>query len=158
LLLLVAAVVLAFVLEFVAFYRDATRTPVFAAADERWWPERNARVLRRLSVVGGATALAGAAAIITGYSADPQWTSSILAWPIKHPDSCLLIGIVPCLVALLCGVKLRQAVLLFCLTLPGLVIMPLLLLPPIVKSNDIAAAAVLYPAISFFEPGVWILL
>ena len=158
LLLLPVAVALAFVLEFVAFYRDAMQTPVFAAADERWWPKLDLPVLRRLAVVGGAVALAVAAAIITGYSADPQRTSSALTWSLDHPASFLLVGLVLCLVAFLCGVKLRQAVLLFCLTLPGLVIMPLLLLPDIVKSSMIAEAVVLYPTVFVFQPAVWILL
>jgi hypothetical protein len=157
LILLAAAVVLAFVLEFVSFYRNAVRTPRSAAADERWWPKLDLRVLRRLAVVGGAAAVAVAVAIITGHSANPQRTSSVLAWPLNHPASLLLAGIVLCLVALLCGVKVRQAVLLFCLTLPGLVIMPLLLLPDLTKSYDIYSALLLM-IVFVFQPGVWILL
>jgi hypothetical protein len=157
LILLAAAVVVAFVLEFVSFYRDAVRTPVSAAVDERWWPKLDVPVLRRLAVVGGATVLAVAAAIMTGYSADPQRTASVLAWPLNHPASLPLAGIVLCLVALVCGVKLRQAVLLFCLTLPGLMIMPLLWLPDAIKSYDIYSVLLL--AILFIlQPGVWILL
>jgi hypothetical protein len=154
LIVLAASVVLAFALEFGSFYRDAVRTPVSAAVDERWWPKLDLRVLRRLAVVGGAAALAVVPAIIIGYSVDPQRTSLLRAWILDHPASLLLVGVVLCLVALLCGVKLRQAVLLFCLTLPGLVIMPLLLLPLI---DDISSVLLL--AIFFFsQPGVWILL
>jgi hypothetical protein len=157
--LVAAAVVLAFILECVSVLGDAARTPVSAAADERRWPNLDQRVMRRLAVVGGAAALAVAAAIITGYSVDAQRTSLLLAWPGDHPASCLLAGIVLCLVALLCGVKLRQDVLLFCLTLPGLVIMPLLLLlPDIMRSHNVVEAALAYPIIWSLQPGVLILL
>ena len=154
LILLTVSVMLAFALEFGSFYRDAVRTSASAAIDKRWWPKLDLRVLRRLAVVGGATALAVAAAIIIEYSVDPQRTSLFRAWTLNHPASLLLMGVVLCLVALLCGVKLRQAMLLFCLTLPGLVIMPLLLLPLIDGINSV----LLLPIFFFWQPGVWILL
>ncbi|MBV9429124.1 MAG: hypothetical protein JO084_15510 [Bradyrhizobiaceae bacterium] len=157
LLLLAAGVVLAFVLEFVAFYRDAVRTPISAAADERWWPQRDRRVLLRLALVGGAAAVTFAVAMIIGYSLDPLQTKSIIRWILDfHPTSLLLAGVVFCLVALLCGVRWRQSVLLFCLTLPGLVIVPLLWLPDIMTSG--AAGAMLLSIIFFLQPGVLILL
>jgi hypothetical protein len=157
LLLLIAGIVLAFVLEFVAFYRDAMRTPISAAADERWWPQLDRRILFRLALVGGGLALTFAAAIIIGYSLNPLQTRSIIRWILDyHPSSLLLAGVLFCLVALLCGVKWRQSVLLFCLTLPGLVIVPLLWLPDIMTSG--AAGAMLLSIIFLLQPGVLILL
>ena len=152
-ILLVTAVMLAFALEFASFYRDAVRTPASAAIDERWWPKLDRRVLRRLAGVGGAVALAGAAAITIAYSIDPQRTWLLRAWILDHPASLLLAGILLCLVALLCGVKLRQAVLLFCLTLPGLVIMSLFM----IGSYEINSV-LLFTILFFWQPGVWILL
>ena len=73
LLLFAALVVLALIVELVTFCRDAMRTSSSAAADEGW-PEPDRRVLFRLALVGGATALAVAAAIIAGYSLDPRQT------------------------------------------------------------------------------------
>ena len=64
LLLYVAAVVLAFLLEFVPFYRDALRTPISTAADQRWWPKFDRRVFRRLAVAGGAAAFLVVAGLI----------------------------------------------------------------------------------------------
>lgn len=159
LLLMAAAVILAFVLEFVAFYRDAVLRPVFASGDEPAAEKLDRRVSFRLAVIGGMVALAAAAAIISGYSVDPQGTSLLLAWPRDHhPGSLLLVGIVLCLVAILCGVKPRQPVVLFCLTLPGLVIMPLLLLADVLNSKNVASALSGYPIDFFIQPGAWILL
>ena len=157
--LLAAAVILAFVLELVAFLRDPVPVPVPASGDEPSAQKLDRRVLLRLAAVGTAAAVAVAAAIITGYSVDPQRTSLLLAWPRDHhPAALLLVGVVLCLVALVCGVKLRQPVLLFCLTLPGLVIMPLLLLAAIGESINVAEAALGYTFVFFIEPGVWILM
>ncbi len=150
--LLAAGVVLAVVLELFAAYRE-----LFLSDDERADQELDRRVLFRLAVVGGAAAFALAAAIIIGYSVSPQQTRLLLAWPGGHPYSLLLVGIVVCLVALLCGVKPRQPVLLFCLTLPGLAILPLLWLPEIVNSHNVFDAVVWVLIIFFFQPGVMIL-
>jgi hypothetical protein len=159
LLLLVAGIVLAFVLEFVAFYRDAMRTPISAAADERWWPQLDRRVLFRLALAGGGLALTFVAAILAGYSVDPLQTRLIVRWILDyHPSSLLLAGVLFCLIALLCGVKWRQPVLLFCLTLPGLVIVPLLWLPSIIDSYVYQRCVLLLAILFFVQPGVLILL
>ena len=158
-LLLFAFVVLAFVVEIVTFYRDMERTPISAVPDARWWPEPDRRVLLRLAVIGGAGALAFAAAVSVGYSLDPRRTKLLLEWPLDgHPESLLLACVVFCLVTLLSGVKPRQAVLLFCLTLPGLVIMPLLVLWHDVQSEYVAVSLLMSASIFFLQPGVWILL
>jgi hypothetical protein len=158
LLLLAAAVVLAFALELVGFYREAMRTPISEAANIRWWPQLDRRVRLRLAVVGGAALLAVAAAIITTHSMHPQRTSSLVRWVLdQHPESLLLAGVVLYLGALLCGAKLRQPLLLFCLTLPGLAIVPLLLLTGVTESN-VVAAMLWYNILLFVQPGILILL
>lgn len=111
----------------------------------------------RVALVGGAAALVTAAAIIIGYWVDPRQTQLLLAWPGHYPHSLLLAGIVFCLLALLCGIKPRQPVLLVCLALPGLAILALLWLLDIMQSN-VADAAFWDPVIFFFQPGVLILL
>jgi hypothetical protein len=154
-LLALAIVVLAFALEFVAYCRDL----ISESANARRWLPLDRRVLFRLTGVGGTVALAVAAAIIMGYSADPQRTSWLLAWPRDHhPSLLLLIGAMFCLVALVCGVGLRQPVLLFCLTLPGVVILPLLWLPDIVKSNHVVDAVLTFLIIFPLQPGMLVLL
>lgn len=159
LLLLAAAVVLAFALEFVGFYREAMRTPISEAANKRWWPPLDRRVLFRLALVGGGLALALVAAILIGHSVDRIETSLIVRWVLDyHPSSLLLAGVLFCLLALLCGVKWRQPVLLFCLTLPGLVIVPLLLLPEIIDSFVYQRSLFLLAVLFFLQPGVLILL
>jgi hypothetical protein len=153
-LLALAIVMLAFVLEFVAYCRDT----IAESANERRWLPLDRRVMFRLAVVGGAAALAVVAALVVGYSVDPQQTSWLLAWPRDHhPASLLLAGVAFCLTALVCGVKLRQPLLLFCLTLPGVVILPLLWLPDLMKSN-VPDAALGYFLIFFLQPGALVLL
>ena len=159
LLLFAALVVLALIVELVTFCRDAMRTSSSAAADEGWWPEPDRRVLFRLAVVGGAVALALAATIMVGYSLDPRQTEWLLARPANgHPEWLLPACVVFCLVALLSGVKPRQPVLLFCLTLPALVIMPLLMLWEALQSKYVAAALSRDAFLFFLQPGAWILL
>jgi hypothetical protein len=160
LLLFFAFVALAFGVELVTFYRDAMRTPISAAANERWWPQPDRRVLLRLAVVGGAAVLACAASIIAGYLLNPRQTAWLLARPFDgHPEWLLPFGVVFCLVALLSGVKPRQPVLLFCLTMPGLVILPLLLLwHAMGSSKDLAGALLGDASIFFLQPGALILL
>jgi hypothetical protein len=157
LLLLVAGVMLALVLELVALYRDVMPTPISEPAYKRWWPQRDRRVLFHLALVGAATALALAAAIIIGYLVNPRQTQLLLAWLGHYPHSLLLAGVVFCLVALLCGVNPRQPVLLVCLALPGLALLALLWLLHIMQSN-VAEAAFWGSIIFFFQPGVLILL
>jgi hypothetical protein len=155
-LLVITFVVLAFVVELVTFYRDVVRTPISAAADERWWPQSDRRVLLRLAVVGGAAIFA---AVIVGYSLDPRQTEWLLARPLNgHPEALLPAGIVFCLVPLLCGVKPRQPLLLFCLTLPGLVILPLLLVRQALHSKTVAYSLLMDAFIFFLQPGALILL
>jgi hypothetical protein len=159
LLLFSAFVVLGFVVEFVTFYRDVVRTPISAAANQRWWPQSDRRVLFRLAVIGGAAALTVAAAIIAGYSFNPRQTAWLLARPLDgHPEWFLPLGVVFCLLALLSGIKPGQAVLLFCLTLPGLVILPLLLLGDAMESKDVAGKLLAHASIFFLQPGALILL
>lgn len=160
LVLFAAFVALAFAVELVTFYRESMRTPISRAADERWWPQPDRRVLFRLAVVGGAAALAVTAAIGVGYSLDPRGTQWLLARPIDgHPEFLLPACILFCVVALLSGVKPRQQVLLFCLTLPGLVIMPLLLLWRAgVRSMPLAATLLMDASIFFLQLGALILL
>lgn len=158
-LLAFAFVVLGMVVEIVTLWRDAMGVPISSAADERWWPEFDRRVLLRLALVGAAVALAAAAAISVGYSVDPRGTKWLLAQPISgHPESLQLTGVVFCLVALLSGVKPRQPVLLFCLTLPGLVIMPLLILWERVQSKYVVEGLLGDASIFFLQPGALILL
>jgi hypothetical protein len=157
-LLLAAGVVLALVLELVALYRDVMPTPISAPAYEKWWPQRDRRVLFRLALLGGAAALALAAAIIIGYWIDPRQTQLLLAWPGHYPHSLLLAGIVFCLLALVCGIKPRQPVLLVCLALPGLAILALLWLVDMMTPPYVADAAFWGAIIFFFQPGVLILL
>ncbi|MBV9429123.1 MAG: hypothetical protein JO084_15505 [Bradyrhizobiaceae bacterium] len=157
LLLLFAGVVLAFVLELFTACRR------FLRGDETSDAKPDRRRLFRLALVGGAAALALAAAIIIGYSVNPGETELLLAWLRGNPHSLLLAGIVFCLVALVCGVKPRQPVLLFCLALPGLVLlpllwMPLLWLPEIMNSKNVADAVFWGVIIFIFQPGVLILL
>jgi len=155
LLLALAIVVLAFVLEFVAYCRDL----IAESANQRRWVQLDRRVMFRLAIVGGAAALAVVAAIIVGYSVDPQQTSWLLAWPRDHhPASLLLAGVVFCLVALVCGVKLRQPLLLFCLTLPGVVILPLLWLPDLVKSKNVVDEVLGFLILFPLQPGMLVLL
>jgi hypothetical protein len=157
LLLLAAAVVLAFALEFRAAYRDAMRSLAAPSGEEPSNRKPDPRLLV-LAIIGGLAALAAAAAVIVGSSLDPRQTERLLAWPLDHPSSWLLpAGVVLCLVALVCGVK-RQPVWLFCLTLPGLVIMPLMLLPHVMKSDKLAEAFLIYSFVFALQPGVWILL
>jgi hypothetical protein len=156
-ILLIGGVVLALVLELVALYRDVMPTPISAPAYETWWPQRDRRVLFRLALVGGASALALAAAIIIAYWVDPRQTQLLLAWLGHYPHSLLLAGIVFCLLALLCGIKPRQPVLLVCLALPGLAILALLWLRDIMQSN-VTAMAFWGPVLFFLQPGVLILL
>lgn len=151
-LLLVAGVVLALVMEFGAAIGDAM------SGDERSDEKLDRRVLFRLALVGGAAALAVAAAIIIGYSLNPQRTQFLLASLRDNPPSLLLAGMVLCLVALLCDIKPRQPLLLVCLTLPGLVMMALLWLANIVKSNYSAEATFWVSVVFFLQPGVLILL
>jgi hypothetical protein len=151
LLLLAAAVVLAFVLEVVL-------APAPASGDGASDQKLDRRVFRRLAVVSGAAALAVMAAIIAGYSVNREWTSWVLAWPGNHPSSLLLVGVALFLIALLCGVKPRQPELLLCLTLPGLVIMPLLLLPTILTSNRVVELTLLVSILFVLQPGILILL
>jgi hypothetical protein len=151
LVLLAVAVVLAVVLEF--FLR-----PLGASGEETRDQKLDRRVLRRLAVVGGEIALVVLAATITGYLVDPHRTWLAVAWLINHPASLLPAGVALYLVALLCGVKPRQPVLLFCLTLPGLVIMPLLVLPTSVRWNFVAEDVLLVSFVFVLQPGVWILL
>jgi len=159
LILFLAFVALAFAVELMTFYRDAVRTPISAAANERWWPQLDHRVLFRLALVGGAAASAVAAAIIVGYALDPRGTEWLLGRPLRgHPEWLLPACAVFCLVALLSGVKLRQPVLLFCLTLPGLVIMPLLMLRESVHSKHLAYSLIMDAILFFLQPGTLILL
>jgi hypothetical protein len=154
LLLALAFVVLAFALEFVAYCRDL----ISESANERRWLPLDRRVMLRLVVVGGAAALAVAAALIAGYSLNPQRTALLLAWPRDHQPSLLLAGVVFCLAALVCGVKLRQPLLLFCLTLPGVVILPLLWLPDVVESKDVVDSVLGLVFVFFLQPGALVLL
>jgi hypothetical protein len=159
LLLFFALVVLAFVVELVTFYRDAMRTPVSDAANAKWWPVLDRRVVFRLALVGGAAAFAVVAAIIVGYSLDPRQTEWVLVRPVNgHPEWLLPFGVVFCAVALLSGVKPRQPVLLFCLTLPGLVIMPLLMVRESVHSKHVVDSLLGDAFIFFLQPGALILL
>ena len=99
------------------------------------------------------------AVILIGPSVDPLQTRLMVRWILDyHPSSLLLAGIVFCLVALLCGVKPRQPVLLFCLTLPGVVILPLLWLPDVVKSQNVVDAVLAGLIIFFVQPGALVLL
>jgi hypothetical protein len=152
LVLLAAAVILAFVLEI----RDARLGS--ASGDEPSDEKRDHRVLFRLSVVGGVAAVAVAAATIAGYSANPELTSSLLAWTRDHhPASLLFVGVLFYLVALLCGVKARQPVLLACLTLPGLIVMQLLIATSSFMYSGMAEAIVVTILAFFIDPGEWIL-
>ena len=155
LLLYLAAIVLAFVLEFVPFYRDALRTPISAAADERWWPKLERRAFRRLAAAGGAAAFVLVAGSITMDLAYPEWR---VRWNLIHPYLLLIYGAVFCFIALLCGAKPRQPVLLLCLTLPGLVVMPLVWLSTVVTSENVIAGAIAVSFVFFLQPAVWILL
>lgn len=155
LLLAFAFIVLAFVVEIVTLYRDVVSAPVSAAADERWWPEPDRRILLHLALGGGTVF----AAIIAGYSLDPRQTGWLLTRPLHHHhETLLLAGVLFCLVALLSGVKPRQPVLLFCLTLPGLVILPMLWLWEALQSNHVADAVLWRIFFFFFQPGALILL
>jgi hypothetical protein len=150
--LLAAAVILAFVLE-------VLRAPLLPDRYETSDQKRDRRVLLRLAIVGGVAALALAAAIITGYSVDPERTSWLLAWPRDHhPALLLLVGVVLYLVALLCGVKASQPVLLVCLTLPGLVLMQFLVATGSFMYGGMAHAAAVTILAFFIQPGEWILL
>src|ERR1043166_2950268 len=145
LLLYLAAIVLAFVLEFVTFVREPLRTPVFPELD------------RRLAAAGGVAAFLLVAGLIAMDVLYPGWRASSVGRNLTHPYSLLLYGPVFCLFALLCGVKLRQPVLLLCLTLPGLVVMPLVWLSTIVTSDNVIAGAIAVSFVFFLQPAVWIL-
>jgi hypothetical protein len=135
------------------------RDLISESANERRWLPLDRRVLFRVALVVGAVALAVAAALIAGYSLDPQRTAWLLAWPRDHhPASLLLAGVVFCLVALVCGVRLRQPLLLFCLALPGVVIMPLLWLPDVTKSKNVVDSALALAFFFFLQPGALALL
>lgn len=158
LLLLAAAVVLAFVLESVAFFRDAMRTPISAAADERWWPKRDRRVFPRLAAASGAVAFVLVAGVIAADLADPSWGFTSAGRNLTHPYALLLYGAALCLVALLCGVKPSQPVLLLSLTLPQLVVLPLALLAGGSMHSNILLAILVIPIAVLIQPASWILL
>ena len=146
LLLLAAAVVLAFVLEFVTFVREPLRTPVFPKLD------------RRLAAAGGAAAFLLVAGLIAADLISPDWGTSSVRRNLTHPYLLLVYGALFCLIALLCGAKPRQPALLLCLTLPGLVVMPLVWLSAIVTSNNVIVGAIMVPFVFFLQPAVWILM
>lgn len=151
LLLLAVAVVLAFVLEFLL-------GSVPESGDGTSDAKLDRGVLVRLATAGAATALVLVGGLIAAYLVNPDWGKLVGEWPLIHPSSLLLSGVAFYPIALLCGVKPRQPVLLVCLTLPGLVVMPLLLLAAIVTSNHVVATAGLVPIVFFLQPAVWILL
>ena len=158
LLLYVAAVVLAFLLEFVAFVRDPEAKSLSASGDEIWYPKLDRRMFRRVAIAGGAVAFVLVAGLIAADLAYPDWAFSSSRRNLTHPYLLILYGAVFCLVALLCGAKPRQPVLLLCLTLPGLVVMPLVWLSAIVASSNVIGAAIMVPVVFFLQPAVWILL
>jgi hypothetical protein len=145
LLLLAAAVVTAFVLEFVTFVREPLRTPVFPRLD------------RRLAAVGGAAAFLLIGGLVTMDVLYPGWRGPSIGRNVAHPYLLLLYGPAFCLFAFLCGVKLREPVLLLCLMLPGLVVMPIVWFSSIVTSNNVIAEAIAVPFVFFLQPAVWIL-
>jgi hypothetical protein len=155
--LVVAAVALAFVLEFVTFVLDLMRTPA-ASVDERSYPKLDHRVFVRLAAAGGAAAFALIAGMTAVYVAYPDLVKPVVMWPLNHPSSFLLAGVALYLVALLCGVKPRQPLLLVCLVLPGLVIMPLLMLMEFATSQRLSEALASVFLVSFIQPAAWMLL
>ena len=157
LLLYLAVVALTFALEFVAYVLDLMRTPA-ASVDERSYPKLDRRVLVRLAGAGGAAAVLVIAGMTVVYVAYPDLVEPVIMWPLKHPSSFLLTGGVLYVGALLCGVKPRQPVLLVCLVLPGLVIMPLLILMHFAMSNDAIEALASTIFVFLIEPAAWILL
>jgi hypothetical protein len=157
LLLYLAVVALAFVLEFVAYVLDLMRTSA-ASVDERSYPKLDRRVLIRLAAAGGAAAFLVIAGMTAVYLAYPDLLKPVVRWPLNHPSSFLLAGGALYLAALLCGVKPRQPVLLVCLTLPGLVIMPLLILMQFAMSRNIIEALAATIFIFLLQPADWMLL
>lgn len=151
LLLLATAIVLVFVVE-------GLQAPVPASAVETRDPELDHRVFLRLVAAGGIAASLLVAGVIAAYWANPDGVGSAVAWPISwvvtHPYSLLLSGVALYLVALLCGVKQRQPVLLFCLTLPGMLAMPLVAVGTTVAGAGSQVAAVLL--LFIFQPATWI--
>jgi hypothetical protein len=146
LVLLAVAVVLAFVLEFVAFCRDAMRRQSSPSGDEPSAQKLDGPgVISRLATLAAPPVVAALAAVLGAYWLDPQW----IWWAVNripgHPAYFLLFGAALALVALLCGVKPRQPALLVCLTVPGLAILAIVELP-------------IGSIVFFLQPGVWILL
>jgi hypothetical protein len=156
-ILVAVAVVLAAVQEFVAYVLDLMRTPA-ASVDERSYPKLDRRVLVRLAAAGGAAAFLALAGMTAVHLAYPDLFKSVVMWPLNHPSSLLLAGGALYLAVFLCGVKPRQPVLLVCLALPGLVIMPLLLLMDFATSSDVMEALAGTFLVFFIQPAVWILL
>lgn len=148
-----AAVVLAFVLEFVAFVLHLMRTPA-ASVDERSYPKLERRVLVRLAAVGGVAAFA----VTVSYVAYPDLLKPVVMRLLNYPSLLLPAGAALYIVALLCGVKPRQPVLLVSLALPGLAIMPLLTLLDFVRSNDVIEALAGVFIVFVIQPAYWILL
>ena len=156
-LLPLAIIALPFAIEFVTFVLDLMRTPA-ASVDERSYPKLDRRVLVRLAAAGGAAAFVVTAGITAVYVAYPDLVKPGVIWPLKHPSSLLLAGVALYLAALLCGVKPRQPVLLVCLTLPGLVAVPLLVLMDSVVSENVIEALALTIFVFLIQPAIWMLL
>jgi hypothetical protein len=157
LLLFPAVFVLALAFEFVAYVVDLIRADP-ASVDERTNPKLDRRVLVRLAVAGGAAAFLLIVGMTAAYVIRPDSLGSVLEWPLNHPSSLLFGGVGLYLVVLLCGIRPRQPVLLLCLTLPGLVAMPLLLLGHFALSKDAMDALAWTFFAVFIQPAAWVLL
>ena len=154
-LLVGAAIVLAFMLEFVAFVRYPLGP---LDADESSYPKLNRRVLLRLVAAGGAAAFLLIVGIFAAYLVDRDRASLLVAWADKHPSSLLLFGAALYLIAFACGVKFRQPVFLLCLALPGLFVVPLILAADPFVNEGIVEGIVAAVLVFFFQPATWILL
>jgi len=157
-LLLGVAVVLAFVLEFLAVVSDIAQAPASVSGDQRSYPVLDRRVLLRLAAASSAAAFLLLVGIIAAYLIDWDRASLLLAWPKNHPCSFLLLGAAFYLVSLTCGVKPRQPVLLLCLALPGLLVAPLFLATDIFIHDGMDRIFILTAFAFFVQPGQWLLL
>jgi hypothetical protein len=154
LLLLIGAVVLAFVLEVVALARDVRQMRASASVHEN----HDRHVSRRLAAIVAAAAFVLVAGIIAVDLIDPDWLLSATGRRIAHPYALLFYGALFCLVAWLCGIKPTQPVLLFCLTLPGLIAFPLVGLVGGSMYNPVIVAVWVTLIAFFIQPAGWILL
>jgi hypothetical protein len=150
--ILIGTVVLAFVLEI----REFLHTPVPADGEETEDQKRDRRVFRRIRAVGGAAAFLFVAGVIAMDLVYPRLSN--LAEILVHPYSLVIYGVAFFVVALLCGAKPRQPVLLVCLTLPGLVVMPLAVLADMAVSPLLVVAPFFLLFAFLVQPGLWILL